>query len=218
MGIISFTYPKTTKSIGGFAIDAFVSEHYSHSNVITDIPVEDGSTVNDHVVRNANEIQIKAFIGKVEFAVWEGPLPESRADLPAEDPKARIKAAYLELLRLHDGGLPVDVVTGLGTFNGMVIATFNIDRAAETGADLPFDMSFKKVRIIKSETATITASGAATGTGDQTGGRANAGVAGTTKPEEKSIWMQEEWKYSVKAGKTTHEEYLEKCDQAGWTP
>lgn len=209
MGVVAFTYQIPTKSIGGFEIDCFVNEHISHSNSVTDIPVEDGDNIADHVIENADEIQIKAFIGKAAFQTWEGKIPESSSDIPAEDPKARIRQAYLELLRLKRECQPVDVVMGLATFKDMVITSFDIDRSVETGADLPFDMSFKSVRIVKSETTTINAS--STGpAGDQVSGTASAGTVGANKVDPVGNRMKEEWKQSVDMGVATPDEYQEK--------
>jgi hypothetical protein len=206
MGVVAFTYQIPAKSIGGFEIDCFLTEHISHSNSITDIPVEDGDNIADHVVENADEIQVKAFIGSAVFEAWNGKIPESASDIPVEDRKARIKQAYLELLRLKRERQPVDVVMGLAAFPNMVIASFDIDRDAETGADLPFDMSFKSVRIVKSETAAINASGA----GDQVSSTANKGTEGTNEVESDSTYMRNQWRQAVQAGKTPLWAYEEK--------
>jgi hypothetical protein len=209
MGVVSFTYRKPPKSIGGFAIDAFISEHYSFSNSVTDIPIEDGSTIADHVIENADEIQVKAFIGKTEFTVWEGPLPQSTADIAPADPKARIRAAYYELLRLKRSRQTVDVVMGLGTFHDMVITSFDIDRDVENGADLPFDMSFKRIKKVKSQTTTISAF-ASKPVMDQAAGSANMGT-GATKKVDPNDWTKKEWKYAVEVlHSATKEDYAEK--------
>jgi hypothetical protein len=213
MGVVKFTYQIPPKSIGGFEIDCFLNEHISHSNSVTDIPVEDGDNIADHVIENADEIQIKAFIGQAEFKEWEGKLPESSDDIPVEDQKARIKQKYLELLRLKRERQPVDVVMGLATFNKMVITAFEIDRNVETGADLPFDMTFKSVRIVKSETTTINASSTGA-TGDQVAGTQNKGTVGSDKVDPVSNYMKTQWKQSVEAGRTTPDEYQEKWEEA----
>jgi hypothetical protein len=209
MGVVAFAYQIPPKSIGGFEIDCFLTEHISHSNSVTDIPVEDGDNIADHVIENADEIQIKAFIGQAEFTAWEGKIPERSSDIPVEDRKARIRQAYFELLRLKRNRQPVDVVMGLATFNNMVITAFDIDRNAETGADLPFDMSFKSVRIVKSETTTINASstGAA---GDQIASTQNKGTVGSDKVDPDSAYMRNQWRQSVQEGKTPLWAYEEK--------
>jgi len=212
MGVVSFTYPKTTKSIGGFEIDVMLDEHYSYGNKITELPLEDGCVVSDHVVEEVDEISIRAFIGMAKMAAWEGPLPETEADIPREDPKARILQKYNELLRLKRGRQPVTVVTGLGTFPSMVISKFEIDRDVETGADLSFDMSFKRVKIVKSETTTITAA-PNTPEAYQVAPVKNKGILGQI-----CDFMQEQWKMATGAGRCTEDEYKEACKKKGWQP
>jgi hypothetical protein len=202
MATITFTYPIPPKSIGGFVIDCFLNEHYSFSNSVTEIPIEDGSVITDHVRENADEIQIKAFIGNTEFIALDsqGSMPETAPG----DPHERIRAAYLELRRLKSERQPVDVVMGLDTFYDMIITTFDIDRDAATGKNLPFDMSFKSVKIVKSEKTSINSST------DQTAKIAHFGTAGTNKVEDGSNRSREEWRQSVQAGMATPAEYQEK--------
>jgi len=203
MSVITFNYEIPEKSIGGFVIDAFVVEKYSFTNSVTDIPIEDGSTASDNVVVNPAEIHISAFIGMAEFVVLDGPVD-------AGDPKQRIISAYHELLRLKNEGKPLDLVTGLDTFPNMVITAFEIDRDVETGADLQFDMTFKEIRVIKSETVKINSS---TPSADQVAGTANMGVAGTTKTDPASNEAKEEWRtmYRNSGGSLpTKEEFYEK--------
>jgi hypothetical protein len=210
MSAITFNYPIAPKSIGGFEIDAFLKEHYSYANSVTDIPVEDGSNIADHAVEEALEIQISGFIGKAEFTIWEGPLPKSQSDIQVKDPKTRIRAAYQELLRLKSARQPVDLVTGLDTYHNMVIIGFEIDRDAETGADLPFEMSLKQVKIVKSETTTVNASAP---WADQTAPVANMGVAGTQRVDPQSNRMKEDWRamYQNSGGSLpTRDEFFEK--------
>jgi hypothetical protein len=147
-------------------------------------------------------------------------IPESEDDLPAEDPKARIKQAYFELLRLVRKKQPVTVVMGLDTFDNMIITSFNIGREAATGADLPFGMSFKKIDIVKSETTAINASSTGAG-GDQAAGTANAGTVSTSQPKREPDIIQQQfiergeqsgWKYP------TREAYLDECQRQGWIP
>ncbi|GHV81360.1 hypothetical protein AGMMS49944_31510 [Spirochaetia bacterium] len=206
MAEIKFSYLIPPKSIGEWVIDCVLNEHYSFGNSVTEIPIEDGSVVSDHVRENSDEIQIKAFIGNTEFIEIK-----SQADLPDAapgDPKGRIRAAYQELLRLKRERQPVDVVLGLDTFHDMIITTFDIDRDVATGANLPFDMSFKNIKIVKSEKTTINSSTAPAG--DQTAGIAHMGTAGTNKVDPASDRAKEEWRQSVEEGMTPKWAYEEK--------
>ena len=190
MSEITFTYQIPPKSIGGFEIDAFIRERYSFGNTVTDIPMEDGRHASDHVVEKATEIHISGFIGNVEFVTWDGPLPEP-SEAMSRDPKERIRSAYFELMRLKASRQPLDLVTGLDTYRNMVITSFEIDRDAANGADLPFEMAFKQVRIIRSQTTTITATNPAA---DQIAEVSNMGVAGTSITEDNSNFMKDAWR------------------------
>ena len=210
MATITFSYQIPKKSIGGFVIDAFIKEHYSFKNSATSIPVEDGSTITDHVIEETPEIQITGFIGKAEFVVFE---PSAMGVPAADDPKGRIRAAYHELMRLKSDRQPVDLVTGLDTYPNMIITEFVIDREAATGADLPFEMSFKQIKIVKSEKTIVNASRPSA---DQTAGTANMGVAGT-KLDPLSNFMKGAWGTAVKIGFANPEEYEKKWGEK-YTP
>jgi hypothetical protein len=211
MSEISFIYNIPPVSIGGFQIDAFIKEGYKFGNTVTDIPMEDGSHASDHVVENAAEITIDGFIGGVEFAVWTGSI-ESLSAGSSRDPKDMIRAAYLELMHLKSERQPVDLVTGLDTYPNMVITSFEIDRDASNGNDLPFTMTFKQIRVIKSETTAINYQSAAP-YADQIAPAKNKGIVG------KAIdFMQEQWRLATGKGLCTKEEYNKTCVKKGWTP
>jgi hypothetical protein len=206
-GTISFTYPIGEKSIGGFVIDAFLVESYNYANRLTNLTVEEGDNISDHVIEEPDTIEIEAFIGQTVFETFEGEVETdlSKVEIP-DDPKSRIRQAYHELLRMKRERQPVDVVTGLDTFTDMVITSFNISRDVETGADLSFSMSFQKVKTVKSEETQISAS-ASTG-GDQAAGTANMGLVGKSKIDDENSF-KERWKQHTSAGHATPEEYQE---------
>jgi hypothetical protein len=213
MSEFNFTYPVGNKSIEGFVIDAFLAEHYSFSNSVTEIPVEDGSSINDHVTEVSDEISVKAFIGKAEFVKWEGEYPKSQDDITEADPKARIINAYQTLLKLKRDRQPVEVAMGLDTFSDMIITSFEIERDVRTGADLPFDMTFKKLNKVKSEATKINAYKL-----DQTGGTANVGPVATKDVPPEDIRMHEAWIRGYRAGLCSREQYLDECKQWSWVP
>jgi hypothetical protein len=110
---------------------------------------------------------------------------------------ARVRQAYQELKKLTKEKKLVDVVLGLETFTGMAITSFVIDRDAETGANLPFTMEFRKLKIVHSDTTQINASGKEAGpAGDQTAGTTNAGIAGTEQSDNNIAKAQ--WRLNVK--------------------
>jgi hypothetical protein len=194
---IAFQYQIPKKMIGTFVVDAFIAEHYNFSNSVTDIPVEEGSNINDHILEDQDVISVEAFIGNTAFEVvtMDG---NSVSNIEAPDRMTRVRQAYQELKKLTKAKQPLDVVLGLETFTNMAITSFVIDREAETGANLPFTMEFRKLKIVHSDTAQINASNKETSASDQTGGTTNAGTSGTEQPSN-SI-AKEEWRRQIRAG------------------
>jgi len=207
-GTINFTYPIGEKSIGGFVIDAFLVETYNFANRLTNLTVEEGDNISDHVVEEPDTIDIEAFIGQTKFETnSETPDTDlSKVEIP-DNPKSRIQQAYHELLRMKRERQPVDVVTGLDTLTDMVITSLNISRDVETGSDLPFSMSFQKIKTVKSEETEISASASSSG-GAGAGGTANVGNTGTTKINDDDSF-KERWRQWVRSGRATQAEYQE---------
>jgi hypothetical protein len=207
MAEIAFQYQIPQKMIGTFIVDAFIAEHYKFSNSVTDIPVEEGSNVADNIIEDQDVISVEAFIGNTAFEVMtiDG---NTVSNLQAPDRMARIRQSYQELKKLTKTKQTLDVVLGLETFTKMVITAFNIDRDVETGANLPFTMEFKKIKVVKADTTNINASGSNGAGGDQTASTKNQGVAGTEQPKE-SI-AKEEWRRSVRMGGASPAEYQKK--------
>jgi hypothetical protein len=195
---IAFQYQVPKKMIGTYVVDAFLAEHYNFSNSVTDIPVEEGSNIADHIVEDQDVISVEAFIGNAAFEVItkDG---NSVSNLQAPDRMARVRQAYQELKKLTKAKKLLDVVLGLETFTGMAITSFVIDREAETGANLPFTMEFRKLKIVHSDITQINASGKEAGPGgDQTAKTVNAGPAGTEQPSN-SI-AKREWRFQIESG------------------
>lgn len=149
-------YP-TEKSIGGIVIDAFISENYSFPNEATEIPLENGVTITDHVFNKPDEIKIEGFVGVFEFEenVTANDAQLEYLNKAKPDRKERVRFYYNELLRLRNERQPITLVTGLDTYSDMIIMTLDIPRDVETGADLNFTMTLKKLPIIQSETVAI---------------------------------------------------------------
>jgi hypothetical protein len=205
---VAFQYHVPQKMIGTFVVDAFIAEHYQFSNAVTDIPVEEGGNIADHIVEEQDVISVEAFIGNTAFAVITAD-GNSVSNLEASDRMARVLQSYQELKRLAKKKELVNVVLGLETFTGMAITSFTIDRDAETGANLPFSMELRKLKIVHSDTAKInasTAQAAPGGAGDQTSSTLNAGPAGTEQPT--GSMSKAEWRMQIEGkGPATRADY-----------
>jgi|GEM_PF-3425868 len=179
MASVTFTYEVAPKSIAGFVVDVFVVEQYTFGNRMTNIPVDEGVSISDHVSEEPDTVAIEAFIGSAVFEPHVGPIPDDPSEAEAPDPKTRILLAYHELLRLKRERQPVDLVTGLDAFSDMVIVNFSIDRSAATGANLPFAMKFQRARTVMAEETEIHATSR-----DQAGRTADMGPTGRQEARE----------------------------------
>jgi hypothetical protein len=200
-GVVNLTYQPTEKYIENIKIDAFLTETYQFTNEVTDVPVEEGVNITDHVVEKADAIQVSAFIGQTEFEAYSGDTPEDLNSLSGFDQKQRIIEVYKKLLKLKRDREPVTVVMGLDTFKNMIITSFNIGRDAETGADLAFDMSFSELKIVKSQSVEINSAQIAKGN-DQA---QNTQDRGTVAKEEASPFSE------------VYKEANKRLDDAGFT-
>jgi hypothetical protein len=207
MGKVSFTYKTPTKKIGGMTIDAFLSEGYHFSNTVTDIPVEEGSIISDHVIEDQDTVDVQAFISCVEPYDDRLSLREEEFSGLKRIGKERIIAAYNELLKLKRDKTPVDIVMGLDTFHNMIITTFDIPRDVETGADLSFTMQFKHIKTVKSESAKISAAA----TNDQATPTMNMGLVAKETPPSQVI--KEEATKLRKQGYMSDAEYKQAGDK-----
>lgn len=198
MAVITFIYNTPQKSIGGFVIDAFLKESYSFKNQVTDVPIEEGSTISDHVIPEQDKISIEGFIGRTEFVVMNMNGMDENPELEPSN-ENRIKQNYRELKRLKESRQPLTLSLGLDVYKNMIITDFDIDRDVESGRDLPFTMSFTQVKIVKSETTAINVETVSPKnsqqTNDQITEQVNQGVNAPEKPKD-SIAKQE-WKRRV---------------------
>jgi hypothetical protein len=187
--LVKCIYPTGEDVTAGIEIDAFISEQFHFGNSITELPVEEGSTVSDHVTPEPDTLSIEAFIGATKFEVLMSDIPKEMPAIEDANAKQRIIEAYTELKRIKETMQPMDIVTGLDVMTNMVIKTFDIDRDVETGVDLPFTMTFKKVGIVKSETTQISARAVKSGTSatDQAGATTDVGATTVEQPPENFV-------------------------------
>jgi len=126
---------RTSKSIGGIVIDAFVTEGHKRQVDHTEYAIESGSTISDHVRIRPDTLDVSGLL--------------------VVDINKSLGTAYDSLSALVDKRELVTVVTGLKVYENMVIESLNVDREASTGGSLPFTMTFQRIAIVKSQTATI---------------------------------------------------------------
>ncbi len=162
----------TTKSIGGITIDAFIQENYEHSATVTEYPVENGSTIADHIVQDPDQLSIEGMVGDID--IYE--------DYSTENPPVnRAGEYYSQLLALKEAGELITVVCGLRSWSNMAITSLSIPRNAENGKGLMFSMSLKKVTVITSKEIVVSKVTGDEKTKKQAQSKVNVGKVSTTE-------------------------------------
>lgn len=124
-----------TKHIQDLQIDIVSSEVIELPSETTDNPIESGSEVTDHIVNKPILLRMVCQIGGSNLTNW--------TDRKIE--------GYEALKKLRDDKQPVTVVSGLETFNNMLINNISIDRNLQNASVLQFQIEFKQAKIVSSQ-------------------------------------------------------------------
>ena len=150
---ITMIYDIAPKRIGTITIDAFLEEKHSSKNTVSDLPVEEGYNISDNVFEEPDEIEISGFIS----SAWNDSQFQS-IDVPKQNAVAlhnslRDKVIQFNqaLKKLVKDKKPITITTGLYVYEDMIITSYDVPRDVETGADLHFTMSLRKIRVVSSE-------------------------------------------------------------------
>jgi hypothetical protein len=105
-------------TIGGMAFDGVIKTEHSETLKVTNYPIQDGSTGNDHAIINPAVVSIEVMVTDSNKRASGNGGEGFRADLPEEGRSIR---AYARLLQLQKSREPIEVVTRLRTYSNMVI-------------------------------------------------------------------------------------------------
>lgn len=142
---MQFLFFGKPKYIGGVQIDAFIEEVHDMTATATRYPVEDGAVITDHVTQNPDALNITGLVSPVSIYLW---------DITSFNP-TRVYDTYLKLTALKEAGDPVAVMTGIKTYQNMIIEGLNITRNKTNGGGLPFTMALTRVKVVKSQFSAI---------------------------------------------------------------
>ena len=151
---ITMIYDVVPKKIATISIDAFIEEKHSSKNTVSDLPVEEGYNISDNVFEEPDEIEISGFIS----SAWNTsesyrPIDDLRKNAVPLHNSLRDKVIQFNqaLKKLVKDRKPITITTGLDVYEDMVITSYDVPRDVETGSDLHFSMTLRKIRIVSSE-------------------------------------------------------------------
>jgi len=114
--------------------DAMITENPSFTAELTSHPVEDGADVTDHFRRNPDKLTMVVFITNTPI------LPEQQG-IPDRDIQI-----FEDLLRdIWAVGEPLTVITGLRTYENMVLLEVSTTRDPSTGQALSINLNFQEI-------------------------------------------------------------------------
>lgn len=174
MGLLGIIFGQGKSSIGGLVIDATVNQDHVGSAEITKNPVESGAQITDHVQLNPNQLIIEGIISDTPlgFPILQNVLNIVNTVTTLFGQSSRSIDGFNKLVELKDKREPFTVITNLKRYSDMVIAELIVTRSNTTGNAIEFKATIEQIRIVSSQSATLTGN---------LGGSLDSGVAGSIK-------------------------------------
>lgn len=165
---ILFNTRKAAK-IGELQLDATLQEVHDYQNQVTSFPVEDGSSITDHIKIEPDEFQINGFVTNSPISVFQKNNSEvirnvdgtvDVKNLQRSSSVNNVELALDQLLKISgrkvEGGNIdpelVTIVSGLRVYSNMAMLSCTIPRGPRTGDALEFSARFRQVKTVATET------------------------------------------------------------------
>lgn len=154
LGLVFAANPKTT--IGGeveVPLDAAVAVEHEFHNRVTTNPIEDGSEVADHVMREPDRVTVEGFVSDTPVEILGGVLGGNVSGLVGDIVGAEVRhvEAWRLLRQAFDTQALLTLVTTLGEYEDMVIESLSTQQSDRSAHALWFSMSL--VKIVKASTS-----------------------------------------------------------------
>jgi len=181
--------------IGSLKLDATVSENHIYNSEVTSFPVEDGSTITDHVRKQPISLSMTGFITNSPIKFLAGVI-DARARQSGRESYIELARDYL--IDLHNKSMLIDIETGLMLYLDMIMKTLTIPRGQPSQDVLRFTAEFVEILKVDSEIVKIAnvsdLDGRAAGVNDQGQNKADTGrqTPKDASPEEekKVSWLK----------------------------
>ncbi len=125
--------------------DASISERFSRRKDITQHPVEAGADVSDHARTLPTEITIHGWVSEDPIVVLAS--VNATPSVAGGSINARVDNAWKELNRIMDQESFVKVISGLDTFDNMLLKSIDVVRDKDSGRILDATIALQQVTI-----------------------------------------------------------------------
>lgn len=120
-------------NVGGVELDVTLRETHSYTSRVTNYPIEEGSTLSDHIINEPTIVVLEGTVTDTPLAI----LPFFNRSIDA----------FNRLIEIHQKRESIIVVTGLKKYPNMVITNLDIPRDIRTGQSLTFTIELKEIII-----------------------------------------------------------------------
>ncbi len=168
---------------GGVTFDAFISEEHSKSLKLTEIPVEDGSIINDHSIMMPRKLNIRAIRSNTPIIFGGGltrAISQGDTYYIGENDSA---INWLSLIEVLEGREPIKIVTVFEVYESMVLTDIATVSDKDSSESLIVDMVFQEFRTVNVKEETLSADNIAD---DATANQVSANKTQGQKPVEAS--------------------------------
>lgn len=136
---------KRPGKIGSLVLEVTLQENHERKNRVTQWPIEDGSSISDHIANEPKRLTMDGLI-------TDSPL----GSLERLEP-ARTLDAYRLLMQMWRDRDVLEVVTQLETYYNMAIEQITVPKSVTNGQGLRFNVALVQIRKVTSQSVIIPA-------------------------------------------------------------
>ena len=160
---VSLFYRADGWSVGEISLDLILTETHSLNAVVTQHPVQDGSTISDHITILPRSGTIRVLVSNFSLSTAKG---DDRADwdeiydqgeAAQKSLPNRAEEAWKKLKDLVKKRELVKVVTSLEVYEDVALTRVETTRDGDTGDALEIDIDYEQVTKVKLKETKVTA-------------------------------------------------------------
>lgn len=149
------------KKLTHMPFNLFISEKHSLKFSVSDHPLQDGSTISDHVHRELREVTVEGmFTNHPMKKMQDVNEVKFKDEYATSEVKATVSntalANFEKLKLLANERKPVRLVCSLEVYPKMVITAIDYERDSKSGSSIRFTMTLREIQTVQFNTATGT--------------------------------------------------------------
>lgn len=160
---VSLFYRADGWSVGEISLDLILTETHSLNAVVTQHPVQDGSTISDHITILPRSGTMRVLVSNFSLSTAEGDVRADWDEIYDQGETAqkslpnRAEDAWEKLKDLVKTRELVKVVTSLEVYEDVALTRVETTRDGDTGDALEIDIDYEQVTKVKLKETKVTA-------------------------------------------------------------